>query len=60
MLSAFKQDKVMIRKGKFDTVGKLLPKFPRSSMYYWNLDEDFINGRKVELEQYSQSLVDLF
>ena len=37
-----------------------LPKFPDSSLYYWNLDEDFIQGRKGELEHYSLSLVDLF
>lgn len=37
-----------------------IPDFPNSSLYYWNLDDDFILSRKVELEQYSQSLVNLY
>lgn len=37
----------------------MLPRFPNSKYYIWNLHEDFIASRKEELEQYSQNLLDL-
>lgn len=59
-LSKFSKDEIMMKNGRKEIVSNLLPSFPDSSMYYWNLDDEFIQGRKVELEQYSQSVVDLF
>lgn len=59
-LAQFSQDEITLKNGLKERGSHLLPLFPDSSMYYWNLDEEFIQGRKAELEQYSQSLVDLF
>jgi len=56
----FLQEEVPMRNGRKETVGGMLPAFPDTSLYFWNMDEEFLNGRKAELEQYSQALVDLF
>lgn len=55
-LEQYLNDEILKHGSKKVTV----PDFPNSSLYYWNLDEDFIHNRKVELEQYSQSLVNLY
>jgi hypothetical protein len=59
-LRAYSQNEIFLLDGRKEILCNILPRFPDSSLYYWNLEEEFIEGRKHELEQYSQSLVDLF
>lgn len=59
-LLKYSNDEILMWNGRFEMIRNLIPVFPDSSLYLWNLDEEFIQTRKTELQSYSQALIDMF
>ena len=59
-LNEYLPDDVFLNGTKRKMLGEILPDFPDSSMYWWNLDEEFIQRRKARLEGYSKALIKMY